>query len=155
MWSFNPSNAILARVEGFHLQSLQGLKDHVWSFNASKDYKCNPSKGWRITCSPSTLRRIAQSFEWLKDCTQSFSPSKDHIHNIWKGWMIPLIVLRRVEGLREILQPFQGLWMQSFGWRTARDHWTLRRTVWSFEGLKDWIHNPSEGQRIACNPSTL
>ena len=46
-------------------------KDCMWSFNPSKDYKCNrnASKCWRITLNPSALRTIAFAIpgrvEWL------------------------------------------------------------------------------------------
>ena len=60
---------ILRPFEGLHLQSLEELKDCAWSFNPSKDYKCNHSTLQRIMHDPSTLWRtmneILQPFQRL------------------------------------------------------------------------------------------
>ena len=108
------------------------------------------------------LRRVERSHVW------SFIPSKDYIHNPWKSRRTALIVLRRIEGLCVILQPFQELWTQSFeglkdcmqSFNPSKDCMMLWRVeglqMQSFEGLKDhtrsfnpwkdckeWLHNPS------------
>ena len=105
-----------------HLWSFEGLKDSVQSFEELKDHTWNPSKGWRITCNPSTLRRISnailqnwrtsltmlqrfeglhsQCFEWFKDSMESFVGLKKYspFSILWRAWWFYLI-FRRIEGL--------------------------------------------------------
>ena len=84
--SFNPCTdyMIFGRVEGLHkILQTKGLH--------------NPSKDWRIAFAILLIleafqRPQAQSFEGLRDC------------------MRDCIVLRRLEWLHVILQPFEGLW---------------------------------------------
>ena len=146
------------------------------SFNPSKDWKCNPSKGWRNVCNLSTLQRITntilqtfkglqmqsfkdegvslKSFEGLYGCLWSLEGFNDYM---W-DWMWSY------EELQDF-NPFEILWM------VERIHRILRRVgrlhdpstldgsqmksfkvKWSpsqyFKGLKDCICNQSKGWRI-------
>ena len=165
--------------------TLEGLKDSI----------CDPSKGWRIVRGPSTLPRIMNAIlrwvEWSHVILQPFEGLKDYIFSPSKGWgvawsfeglkdciqsfnlwRITFVILRRIERLNAILQPFEGTWTQSFkvskdcicnpyeGWRITCSPSTFRRAMnvihqpfqglwtWTFEGLKHFLCNPSTLRRI-------
>ena len=148
---FDPSKdcMILRRVVGSHSCSFNPLKDFAviqrveWSpvilqlvdglgILQPFELLCHAWKDWRITCDPSTRRRITWSLEGWKDHVQSFKPSKDYECNPSKGWRIAwsldglkdygwsfnpsknCIILRRVEGSCVIRQPYQWLQTKSF-----------------------------------------
>ena len=108
---------------------------------------------------------------------QSLEELKNYICSPGRYWnlstlrRIKFVILGRLEGLW-ILQPFRGLWMQSFsnlqsiinpnlprveGLRMIPQ--PLRRTtnmiIQPFQGLKDYICNPLKGWRIVHDPSIL
>ena len=117
----------LQSFEGFNdcMPSLEGLKECAQTFEGLKDFVCNPSKVWRFEGLHVRLCVILRIVEGL----QSFHNAlKDWriLRNPSRGLNVSFAFLRRVEGLRGILQPLglkitfvvfqmvEGLLLQSF-----------------------------------------
>ena len=84
------------------------------SFNPTKDYERDSSKGWRIACDPSPLPRITWLFEDLKDHECDPSTFRSIVCVIFGRFEGLCVILQRVEGLHVIVPMIE----RSFkGWR--------------------------------------
>ena len=88
---------ILQAFQGLWMQSFEGSKYCMWSFNNSKDYIHNHWKDRRITYDPSTLPTFAFII---------LASVKELHYDLSTLTRIMNLILGRIERLHEICQPF-------------------------------------------------